>query len=61
MVPKPFSRIVVRFAPPIFVPRRLDAETFEALRLDIEKKMKAYYAQADDGWRRPDTSKQSYP
>ena len=51
MVPKPFSRIVVRFAPPIVVPRRLDAEAFETLRLDIEKRMKAHYEQADEGWK----------
>lgn len=57
MVPKPFSRIVVRFAPPLSVPRRLDAETFEALRLDIEKQMKDHYTEADDRWKRPDFMK----
>jgi hypothetical protein len=57
MIPKPFSRIVVRFAPPIPVPRRLDAEAFEALRLYIEKQMKAHYAEADDRWKRLDIMK----
>jgi lysophospholipid acyltransferase (LPLAT)-like uncharacterized protein len=61
MVPKPFSRIVVRFAPPISVPRRLDAEAFEALRLDIENRMKEYYETADESWNRPDILKDCAP
>jgi lysophospholipid acyltransferase (LPLAT)-like uncharacterized protein len=51
MVPKPFSRIAVRFAPPILVPRRLDAEAFETLRQDIEKRIKEHYEEADKYWR----------
>ena len=51
MVPKPFSRVVVRFAPPITIPRRLDAETFEAIRQNIEKQIKAYYKQTDNWWK----------
>ena len=37
-------------ADPTF-PRRLDAEAFEALRLDIEKQMKEYYEKADEEWK----------
>jgi lysophospholipid acyltransferase (LPLAT)-like uncharacterized protein len=51
MVPKPFSRIVVRFAPPITIPRRLDADAFETLRRDIEKRIKEHYKQTDRYWR----------
>lgn len=51
MVPKPFSRIVVRFAPPIFVPRRLDTEAFEVQRQNIGKRIKDYYKQTDNLWK----------
>jgi len=61
MVPKPFSRIVVRFAPPIFVPRRLDAETFEALRQDIEKQIKEHYEQTDNWWRDSEFVERYFP
>jgi lysophospholipid acyltransferase (LPLAT)-like uncharacterized protein len=54
MVPKPFSRVVVRFTPPITVPRRLDAGDFEALRLDVEKQIKELYIQTDNWWRSPE-------
>lgn len=53
MVPKPFSRIFIRFAPPIPVPRRLEAEAFESLRRDIEKQIKELYDQTDNWWRQP--------
>lgn len=54
MVPKPFSRILIRFAPPIAVPRRLDATAFEALRQNIEKQIKELTVQTDNWWRRPE-------
>jgi lysophospholipid acyltransferase (LPLAT)-like uncharacterized protein len=54
MVPKPFSRVIVRFAPPVPVPRRLDADAFEALRRDIEKQIKELYLQTDNWWRSPE-------
>jgi lysophospholipid acyltransferase (LPLAT)-like uncharacterized protein len=54
MVPKPFSRIIARFLPPTTVPRRLDADAFEALRQDIEKQIKERYAQTDNLWRDPE-------
>jgi lysophospholipid acyltransferase (LPLAT)-like uncharacterized protein len=53
MVPKPFSKILVRFAPPITVPRRLKADAFEALRLNLENQIKDLYAQTDKWWRDP--------
>ncbi|MDH4265221.1 MAG: hypothetical protein OEW45_06245 [Deltaproteobacteria bacterium] len=39
LVPKPFSRILIRWGDPIFVLENIDAETFEAIRLDIESEM----------------------
>jgi hypothetical protein len=53
MVPKPFSRVFIRFAPPTFVPRRLDADAFEALRQDVEKQIKELTIQTDNWWRSP--------
>ena len=50
MVPKPFSRVILRFTAPISVPRRLNAEDFEALRLGVEKEIKARYEQTDRWW-----------
>ncbi len=53
MVPKPFSKILVRFTSPITVPRRLAADAFEALRLNLENQIKDLYAQTDKWWRDP--------
>jgi len=39
VIPKPFSRVVVTFAAPIFLPRGMDAEAFEKRRLEIENLM----------------------
>jgi lysophospholipid acyltransferase (LPLAT)-like uncharacterized protein len=38
LVPRPFARVVVRYSPPVPVPRELDAAGFEALvaRVDAE-------------------------
>lgn len=54
MIPKPFSRIFIRFAPPTVVPRRLDPEGFEALRQDVEKQIKDLTIQTDNWWRSPE-------
>jgi lysophospholipid acyltransferase (LPLAT)-like uncharacterized protein len=61
MVPKPFSRIFVRFTPPIHVPRRLDPDAFEALRKDIEKQIKELYIQTDNWWRSPEMIRRYFP
>ena len=61
MVPKPFSRVFIRFAPPISVPRRLASEDFEAFRLHIKEKMKILYEQTDRWWRDPKVLKRHFP
>jgi lysophospholipid acyltransferase (LPLAT)-like uncharacterized protein len=61
MVPKPFSKIFVHFAPSISVPRRLDADAFEALRQDVEKQIKELYIQADNWWRSPEMIRRYFP
>jgi lysophospholipid acyltransferase (LPLAT)-like uncharacterized protein len=52
MIPKPFSRVLLRAGDFIFVPRELDEKAFEEVRLDVERKMVEGYAEADASWRR---------
>jgi lysophospholipid acyltransferase (LPLAT)-like uncharacterized protein len=51
MVPKPFSKILVRFGPPMAVPRRLAADAFESLRQEMENRIKELYTETDNWWR----------
>ena len=55
LIPKPFSQVLVRFAEPIDVPEQMTPEAFEALRLEVEKKMIDGHAQDDlnFGWEKP--------
>jgi lysophospholipid acyltransferase (LPLAT)-like uncharacterized protein len=55
LIPKPFSRVLVRFGEPIVVPEQMDPEVFEVLRLEVEKKMIDGHAQDDlnFGWEKP--------
>ncbi len=55
LIPKPFSQVLVRFGEPIDVPEQMDSEAFEALRLEVEKKMIEGHAQDDlnFGWKKP--------
>jgi lysophospholipid acyltransferase (LPLAT)-like uncharacterized protein len=52
LIPKPFSRVLIRFGKPIDVPDQMDSEVFEALRREVEKKMIDGHAQDDlnFGW-----------
>ena len=55
LIPKPFSRVLVRFGEPIHVPEQMDSEAFEALRLKVEKNMIEGHARDDlnFGWQNP--------
>ncbi|HNY64263.1 MAG TPA: lysophospholipid acyltransferase family protein [Deltaproteobacteria bacterium] len=53
MVPKPFSRVVIRFGSPIYVPAELDEEEFEGTRQRIEECMKELYVDTDRIWDDP--------
>jgi lysophospholipid acyltransferase (LPLAT)-like uncharacterized protein len=55
MVPKPFSKVLIRFGTPIAVPRRLDAHAFEDLRRQTEARLKDLYAQTDLIWSKPES------
>jgi len=50
MIPKPFSRVLIRAGDFIFVPKDLDEKTFEEVRRDVERKMIEGYAEADQSW-----------
>lgn len=50
LVPKPFSRVIIRFGEPIYIPRDLDEDEFEENRLFIEEKMKELYDDTDCIW-----------
>lgn len=53
MIPKPFSRVLLRAGDFMFVPKDLNEKSFEDVRLDVERKMVEGYAEADAYWRRP--------
>jgi lysophospholipid acyltransferase (LPLAT)-like uncharacterized protein len=52
VIPKPFSTITVRWDDPIYVPEKLDDETFEKTRKQIEQHMKENQNKddAEKGW-----------
>lgn len=50
MIPKPFSRVLIRAGDFIFVPKELDEKAFEEVRLDVERRMIEGYAEADASW-----------
>ena len=52
MVPKPFSRIIIRFGKPIHVPSDLSDQAFEEKRCEIENRLKDLYEQTDEIWTR---------
>ena len=52
MVPKPFSRVLLKAGDFITVPKDLDEKNFEETRLDIEHRMIEGYAEADASWTR---------
>jgi lysophospholipid acyltransferase (LPLAT)-like uncharacterized protein len=55
LVPKPFSRVTIRWEEPFLVPADAGPETMKELRKDIEKRLVSSYAEADlaAGWDSP--------
>ncbi len=52
MIPKPFSRVLIRIGPLEYVPQEpLGDEQFEKIRLAIEERMIRGYAEADSYWK----------
>ena len=53
MVPKPFSRVIIRFGEAIDVPAELGGEAFEQKRVSIEQRLKELYEDTDRMWADP--------
>jgi lysophospholipid acyltransferase (LPLAT)-like uncharacterized protein len=47
VIPKPFSRIVIAVGEPVYVPKGLDAAGLERLELDMERRLRAVFQEAD--------------
>lgn len=50
MLPKPFSKIIVKFEKPIFIPRKMDKENAETCRKSLEERLAKGYGEADRIW-----------
>ena len=55
LIPKPFSRVTVRWEEPLSVPRKADPEESDAFRRQIEERLIRAHAEADlrSGWKTP--------
>lgn len=50
MIPKPFSRILIRFDHEVYVPRRLGSEKVDEMRRQMETNLHALYKDTDRLW-----------
>jgi lysophospholipid acyltransferase (LPLAT)-like uncharacterized protein len=50
MIPKPFSRVLIRAGPLMHIPREMDEAEFERVRLNVEQEMIKGYEEADRYW-----------
>ena len=50
MVPRPFSRVIIRFGAPIFISAHLTPDQFERERATVEKRLVQLYAETDAQW-----------
>jgi lysophospholipid acyltransferase (LPLAT)-like uncharacterized protein len=53
MIPKPFSRVIIRFGDEVRVPKNLEQSDFEEKRLAIEKTLEDLYVETDTMWTNP--------
>lgn len=60
MVPKPFSRVIIRFGDPVFVPSETDSDDFEAYRVRVEDQLKKEYRDTDLIWSDVDQVRQIF-
>ncbi len=51
MVPKPFSRVIIRFGSPIHVPRDMEQGEFEQMQERVAQGLKQLYEDTDSIWR----------
>jgi len=50
LIPKPFSRVVIRFDKEIYVPRKLSGDAAEELRKQVEQRLRSLYKETDEVW-----------
>lgn len=60
MIPKPFTRIIIRFGDAIHVPAELDTDAFEENRLFVQNKLKELYEDTDQIWSAPEKIKKLF-
>jgi len=60
MVPKPFSRVIIRFGRSIHVPREMNTDEFETIRLKAEQYLKDLYEDTDDIWSSKERIREMY-
>lgn len=54
MIPKPFSRVIIRFGEPVYVSENLDEAEFEQKRLQVEHRLRELYEDTDRIWNDPE-------
>jgi lysophospholipid acyltransferase (LPLAT)-like uncharacterized protein len=60
IVPKPFSRVIIRFGDEIYVPKKLQGPAFEKKRFAIEDTLKKLYVETDLLWEVPSKIKEIF-
>ncbi len=53
MIPKPFSRVIIRFDHETYIPKDITPEEFERLRIGIENRLYTLYQETDAMWGKP--------
>ena len=51
VIPQPFSRIAIAVGEPVYVPKGLDTAGLEGLQLEMERRLRAVFEEAQDGLR----------
>jgi len=60
IVPKPFSRVIIRFGDEINVPKNLKGLAFEKKRFSVEETLKKLYVETDLLWKMPGKIKEMF-
>ncbi|MFC1515291.1 lysophospholipid acyltransferase family protein [Thermodesulfobacteriota bacterium] len=60
IVPKPFSRVIIRFGDEIHIPRNLGKVDFEKKRSAVEKALKQFIEETDRMWTDPEIIQQVF-
>lgn len=60
IIPKPFSRVIIRFGEEIYIPKNIKNTSFEKKRLSIEGTLNKLYLETDDIWKDPGSVKQLF-